>query len=1036
MFRTFMILALLAGFSAPVAAQQGQFYFLAKRSIDPATSDIRVELRWDVTEGELPADVVAFRLLRNGTAVAPTDWPARSVMSPARIESLYQRPGQARQRLETMTRLNELASDAGDTFSASRFAQTLHALIDPASSEFNPLWSLLGSRTDYNLALARYRGFVDTNPGTGTVEYELLGVDASGQNTVRLGLVDVDLGLSQDVLAATEFRQVLASERRCDMPESAKDQYTVMLDWLSPGVGNEADRVAAQSAIAGFDVYRSTDNLAPGDPAPARDIAALVSGAAFDERGRPLIDGLEKVNSSLIIDPGVTTYAEDWVLARQRLVELGIDVPEVSPQNRPVEPKWMEARDNLLRAGLRPGDRRAYYLVPRIFNGEYGPTAATVVTVPELTRPPAPWDLRDFPDESSAVVFGGPETLNFTWDEINVDAYVDAYRGTRSFCNLVEARSTGILEYVPAGRSCDDSVRNRVRLDVSRYRVYRFTDFDVAGRFKDSDGDGYEDAAEVPDLDGDGRRDAFERSLGTQCNVDATPSNPNAVSYLVYARTLAGEVSDGVELALDSDLAPDAPGLARMRDQVPASSKDTVYWYRVAAEAGPRNSPTVGRLSFLSAPQRGFFPDREPPAPPVVTVTKDGEKEGRIPVEPGELVPGGPQVTVEPPPAGRNGAACVALYENFEGSFTRVAQTCDPLGITYSPRLGTFCGFAVAMDENNNLSAVRHFPCTITPAPAKAPSPPLIQTFAVDDSQARFSFRLPNEAIAVAMARLDYDPQTGSNERTLESIPVIDNEGGEVLSVTLPVDALAGNRDRFCLSMLSIAQEGSDGTALSSDWSTKRCVTRTAFEETPAQYLPWPEVQGPPEDVPLTGAYVSDYRNVAPFLAMPVIDASGLLQDSLATESECVVEGEAAPVEQRQTFDTITCPSVAVARFRRQLLPELNFILYRQSRKAGGTPSDWIQVSPLIDYVHFDREVVPLGDRELTLWTLNDPFIKVIPLNRGDTLRVIYQDRYPFLANDLVNDALYEWRYQAVYFDEDHRPLKWRISEWFRDDVQ
>jgi hypothetical protein len=94
-------------------------------------------------------------------------------------------------------------------------------------------------------------------------------------------------------------------------------------------------------------------------------------------------------------------------------------------------------------------------------------------------------------------------------------------------------------------------------------------------------------------------------------------------------------------------------------------------------------------------------------------------------------------------------------------------------------------------------------------------------------------------------------------------------------------------------------------------------------------------------------------------------------------------------------------------------------------------------VSPLIDYVHFYRRVEQIKYRDFTIWTLNDTFIRTIHSNGGlgniGRLSVLFLDNYPYaVAADLLGTQLYEWRYQAVYFDQQHRPYKWRASDWFR----
>lgn len=1080
-------------------ASDDQFYFVARQapagSITAAgQSQQVVYLRWDPVEGRLPADVVGFRLLRNGVLLNAPDFPASGIMSVSEIDGLYQAPEQQRRKLEIITRLNELAASNGDSFSAANFASYLHGLLNAADlNTYNPLWSFLGSRTDFNIARARYRGWVDATPATGTVEYELLAVNAVGA-TARLGLTRVEPGVPNTFLGASNLKQVLNSDTRCDMPENAKDHYTVALNWSSPGENTDSlvisDRIATQLYISGFDLYRSSENLAPEvTQAPVRDIASLAAAASADSRGNPLISGLQKVNVSLVIDSGTTTD----------------------------DPKWLEARDLLKRAGLKPGDRRGYYLVPRDFTGNYGPTIATIVEVPLMTRPPAPWNIRTFADEtSSALARGTPDALTLSWDKVNLENYLRMFQDTRRYCNLVEAQQTGVLEFVGIDQDCNADVRSSVRLDVVDYRIYRFTDFDTAGRFKDSDGDG------VADSD--------ERVFGLQC--DATQQPVAAKNHLAPPNS--------IQLLIGGGFSPTDPEVVRLRDRVPAAVKDTVFWYRIASVAGTPDDK--GRLSFLSAPQRGLFPDRTPPLEPDVEVLKPGKKvagcelisdpdalwsyteeidtkekgnnftlscsiggsysapevssitgnscvqiltqcagdtdivltspateltgnvecsatipndvefcksgsltlvpkiiDEMVAAQPGDLVPGGVTVTVKPKP---NSKTCIALYESIDGTATRIGSTCDEGGLNYQPGNGPFCGYAIASDENNNLSTTVHFPCTLAPKNPKAPTPPQILSLTVDDAQARFTFRLPAEQAAVTLARLDHEPGDGGADRELVTIPVINAEPGQVISHTMLVNPLLLSKDRFCLSLKAVARNAGSGT-VSSQWGKQRCYTRLAGgEEDLPVYMPWPAVNAPDQGEVLIGGLVSNFRKVPAHLTMRIVRKSGLLEGCerlLPGQPPGGIPDPLQPEQDSNQFDALECTDAGMAAVKAALAQEMNFILYRQSRIVGESEGPWIQVSPLIEFAHFDdiptRQTGEKDTPSFIEWRLNDPFVKFIFIGAPakDELRFVYLDRYPFSPYaDLTATQLYEFRYQAVYFDKSHRPIRWRQSEWFR----
>jgi hypothetical protein len=262
LFAAFTLVSLMI--PGELLAKESQVYFVARNapagSITSAgQSQQVVYLRWDTFEGSLPDSVDRLRLERtlDSTTTTLGEWPVDAVRSAAGIADLYRGPAQLRRKLETITRLNELASSSGVSFPASQFADRINRLIDPANRvddgaseeeklwSYNPLWAFLGSRTDFNIARARNRGFIDDNPGTGIVQYELLAIDTDNNDeTALLGLVELNVDVVQVPLGATSLRQVRVSDTRCDLPESAKDHFTVMLDWNSPGESVISDRMA------------------------------------------------------------------------------------------------------------------------------------------------------------------------------------------------------------------------------------------------------------------------------------------------------------------------------------------------------------------------------------------------------------------------------------------------------------------------------------------------------------------------------------------------------------------------------------------------------------------------------------------------------------------------------------------------------------------------------------------------------------------------------------------------------------------------
>ena len=295
------------------------------------------------------------------------------------------------------------------------------------------------------------------------------------------------------------------------------------------------------------------------------------------------------------------------------------------------------------------------------------------------------------------------------------------------------------------------------------------------------------------------------------------------------------------------------------------------------------------------------------------------------------------------------------------------------------------------------------------------------------------------------MLRLDHESGDGTSGRIVDALPATNLEPGQIVSHNLPVDALQLSKDRFCLSIQAIASNSGNGVSLRSPWSKQRCYTRLAGgEEDLPVYLPWPDIDGPSQGDTLLGGLVTNFRKVPDFLAMRLAREPGLLEGC-----ERLLPGQIPgqqpdpfqPEEEANRFDDLECTDAGMAAVKAALKPVMNFILYRQTRVMGGEAGDWIQVTPLIDYVHFD-DIPPRQpsekDASLIEWRLNDPYVKFIYNGTGianDTLSFILLDRYPFSSYaDILFSQPYEYRYQAVYFDDRHRPVRWQQTNWFRED--
>ena len=100
----------------------------------------------------------------------------------------------------------------------------------------------------------------------------------------------------------------------------------------------------------------------------------------------------------------------------------------------------------------------------------------------------------------------------------------------------------------------------------------------------------------------------------------------------------------------------------------------------------------------------------------------------------------------------------------------------------------------------------------------------------------------------------------------------------------------------------------------------------------------------------------------------------------------------------------------------------LGFVAYRQARN-GGNPTDFVQVSPLVD-----RMFCRVNPSDEIQSTLDDPFVRYLDITgtpHPDFQEevFVFVDRYPHLYGK-------EYRYQLVYFDAQGEIVAWRTTDW------
>ncbi|QHS11077.1 hypothetical protein [Sinimarinibacterium sp. NLF-5-8] len=1086
-FKSLVRLAVLSvltvGVNISVRAQDAeQLTFFAKVAPTESRAAPLVVLRWDVLEGQLPAEIVSFEVRRGEELLSTLD--AHGARDAATVQQLYQQADFRRQRAEMLYNLQRQAAAPADLGGgAAVTAATLGAAVIARAAQ-DPLFAFLAPRQDIVAAVALNRGYID-RPDPGVHAYELRALDANGRSA-RVGRVSVDTARALQVGAAADFAQIRLG--RCDAPESGLDDGAIALNWRHGG-DNPTQVYANSLQISGYELWRSHAPLAEGVvKAPPRDIAALTQGAGIGPHGAPVLPELHRLNEEPIVLSGA------------------LPVGDEGAGNG--EAQFVQTAAELARQGMKPGTRWAYYLVPRDFSGQYGPTLAHIVTVPDLLRPPMPWN----PTVTDSSL---DRTLALEWDAVNLANYLRAHQRQRNYCNLDSAVAEGRLFYAPDGQTCAASdVQVGVNLRVSGYRVYRFDQFDQAAAFSDRDGDGVADAAER----------SREGDIGSACDAGLAPRG--APNHRIDTHTVqpVGFVSaDGRQKYSFVDPQPVQPG--------------RVWWYRVAAVGAN------GQVSVLSPPLRAMFPERELPAPidrSDITLTAPETCRFRVNVESlrfgGDMVienspqedashaevscgtevlrtlpfkGAGPQLinnkdclyefskqcpNGEPrisyyqsdrllasaslgsqafndacplkttlaadqtfcqptrevaqgerldqvPDLQVNSPHCVVYYRHFGDRSYRVANSCnDPQAaarvMDVLPANEPICLSVAAQNANGLVSPQTRLPCfTLADSAPQTPPAPSLLSLDLNQDQAQLVWILPAVRLTgsiVELTRID----DGMVLR--QSIPATESsEQGVAQTAKFGLPTAIAQSEQWCLSAktVGVAAIGQASQAVSPA-SASLCTTRSDYPVEKSRYLPWPPIPQPLDGEAFEVVYFSSSEQGS--LPALRLGRAGIVTDiqscqlspealgSCGKTGECLVNEFPGLCVAPKPFEL--CETV-----RSELAGKLDFVVYRQSRKGAGTETDFVQVSPLIDRafcnVQRDDQYCPLRGDCPVVNTLQDPFIQIGVLpeaEHGESWRdpqYVFVDRYPHREDR-------DYRYQAVYFDTDGEIRGSRTSGW------
>ena len=955
----FITLVMSCVSASRILAADGQFYLLAKYAAQGATSAIGqqeygVFLRWDLIDGQLPNDITRIELRRDDLSTALMSYSPSAVIDEnntgvleAISYQIYGVPNQQQRLLSTVTHLKERALSASPArdFDSQLFAGELLSRLKLAQqgNQSEKLWAFMAARSDFNIARAANRAFLDKT-ATGERVYELLAFNANGDSR-RLGRTQVNVLSSElgkvQVLPANNFSQI--TESACNSIDRHSDHLSVALSW-QPGGANITERLANDIALSGYDLYRSNRAVATvTDELLNLDIASLARNSQHDQRGELILDGVNKVNSALITNKGSTE------------------------NNGAIQ--WHENRQQIRAAGLNPGEQHIYYLVGRDFAGHYGPTVSLVVEVPDRQKPKSPWSFYSLIDTTNNGAL-------LIWDAVTVGNYLAHYvanpaQSDRQVCNVDTALTDSAVEYVGASESCISDTLVREQLAVNDYRLYRFDSFAEASGFQDYDGDGIADDLEQG---------------SARCSANPEPN----VNNKIVARGEQLQLSARQGTYLDTNIEPGQS-----------------YWYRLASV-----SPS-GQVSELTPPQKVIMIDRTPPPAPDVVVTNhcDPKKNPELcnrPVEDGDLGRGF-LVNVNSAPG-----TCNAIYLEIDGELARVASSCgseNPENLDYIHQFGDLCGLVVSTDLDGNTSSSTRLPCTRVVS-EYAPHAPQLRRFSVDgvdeNSTSATVWRLPLTPISAVNTEYSHNGQVWS----LQSVPVAGQEPGSLNEAyTQPITALESSADEWCVRIQSVGLRVEGELPLTSSWSTKRCQTRRTLGLENTDNLPWP-AEG---DLSFSGDNLlahsgdefadqerGDFERYFLFVDLLDLDSSTYNCDFL--DSLRANTGEKFPFFAEVRCDRSGGDSVN-GQVDNLLASYLPLIVYRQATTSNGTKGPWVQVSPLLETLHWRASKDP------QYW-LADPYFGVYrPDREAENWRFAFIDRYPHLQG-------YAYQYQFVSFDE------------------
>ena len=374
------------------------------------------------------------------------------------------------------------------------------------------------------------------------------------------------------------------------------------------------------------------------------------------------------------------------------------------------------------------------------------------------------------------------------------------------------------------------------------------------------------------------------------------------------------------------------------------------------------------------------------------------------PVIPGEALPGPPMVNLPAIPD------CYYIYQDINGQSFKIETICpgDPPPTFKFPALSDeICLSWAIADDNNSVSTKNKLPCFKLFVLTLGAPQAIEFAFTTGTPDATLSFVPPARPVTGTILEW-YQKGTGGRSRTFqEHAAYTASDGIRMTEITLTLPP--ADIEEWCFRARSVAQTG----ALS-PWSSVRCGLRLPPGEQVTDYLPWPKIDVPGQVLTdLDAEYLSDDGRAVVLLSSPIspqncnITLNGC--DGTLGGGQCF-----SPPDFRLECENL-CSTIQSG-----LSAPLNFIVYRQSKSGPtGTPSDFQQVSPVIDFIQCEHVLD-------TFWATEDPFIKPAEFKSGHPwpgTRMVFLDRFPHLAGDF-------YRYQFVYLTPRGEISRYRNTDW------